>query len=119
MIKMRTAISGFAAAAAIATLFTAAPASAASDKGCTWNAICMDTWRSDNGTWGGHGHVERPNIYGHVHVTGPGGVDQNSQDKYFPELYVGSVGSGRVCAEFWELRAPGQYSLFDTACEDV
>lgn len=122
MSKLRTVISGFAAAVAIAALVSAAPASAAPIPGCASFSVCIDLdWKDGNfyQVTGYHNPVGGNEIYGHIHLTGPGGLDVNSNDKLRPIITGSGVGPGTACAQMWKALGGGQYSLVNTACVNV
>ncbi|WP_156213437.1 hypothetical protein [Lentzea aerocolonigenes] len=119
---MRTAVGAVLAAAAIATVFTASPASAAPIPGCAPSGVCIDIdWRDGNfyQVTGYHDVALNPEIYGHIHLTGPGGLDVNSNDKVRPIITGSGVGPGRACAELWKALGGGRYDLVNTACVDI
>lgn len=122
MTKIRTALCGLAAAAAITTVFSAAPASAAPIPGCASQGVCIDLdWRDGNfyQVTGYHDVALNPEIYGHIHLTGPGGLDVNSNDKVRPIITGSGVGPGTACAQLWKALGGGQYSLVNTACVSI
>ncbi|MFJ8959211.1 hypothetical protein ACIRG5_07440 [Lentzea sp. NPDC102401] len=121
MSKTRTVLGGLAFAAAFAGVVTAAPASAAPIPGCATSVCIGLDWRDGNfyQVTGYHDVALNPEIYGHIHLTGPGGLDLNTNDKVRPIITGSGVGPGRACAELWKALGGGQYSLVNTACIDI